>query len=661
MAAVVAMIAALSLPLVYFAISYQYQVAALETAAEINALIETRIINVNPEFWRYEEVRISDMLERGPGNSQPEVRRIFDSENRVVFETSEILEPPLLTKSDLLYDAGKVVGRFELSRSLRPLLQETGWIALLGLLLGSAVFAVMRIFPLRALRQALESLSNEKERLAVTLSSIGDGVITTDTEGRVLLLNRVAEMFTGFSHNEAVGRPIGEVCRKFDDQTRKPIEIPIKKALSEGGYVDLSGNAILIAKDGRERIVSDSGAPIRDMKNQIIGMVLVFRDVTDKENVEREILKAQKLESLGVLAGGIAHDFNNLLGGILGNIEMAKIVLHPRDQIYDKLLNAEQAIMRASKLTRQLLTFSKGGSPVKEVISVATLVRDSVNFTLHGSNVRCELVIPDDLWPVEADADQVNQVIQNLVINADQAMPDGGVLTVNCHNRVIEKGSVSSLGAGNFVVITVKDQGVGIPQEQLSKIFDPYYTTKRLGTGLGLTTSYSIAQKHGGYLEVESRVGVGTIFNVYLPAATKPLVPKSEIEKEPIRGSGTILVMDDEEVIREMAREILIHLGYSVELAADGKEAIEQYKKAKEAGRGFDCVIMDLTIPGGIGGREAIKNLLAFDPEVKAIVSSGYSNDPMMAEYQKFGFKGVLGKPYKISQMSELVHQVMVN
>ena len=659
MAAVVAMVAALSLPLVYFAISYQYQVAALETAVEINALIETRIINVNPEFWRYEEVRLSDMLERGPSKFQQEVRRIFDSENQIVFETPEILDPPLLTKSDQLYDAGKVVGRFEISRSLRPLLQETGWIALLGLLLGSAAFAVMRIFPLRALRQALESLSNEKERLAVTLSSIGDGVITTDTDGRVLLLNRVAETFTGFSQNEAVGKPIGEVCRKFDDQTRKTIEIPMEKALSKGGYVDLSGNAILIAKDGRERIITDSGAPIRDMNNRTIGVVLVLRDVTDRENVEREILKAQKLESLGVLAGGIAHDFNNLLGGILGNIEMVKMVLNPRDHMYNKLVNAEQAIMRASKLTQQLLTFSKGGAPVKEVISVATLIRDSVNFTLHGSNVRCELVIPDDLWPVEADGDQVNQVIQNLVINADQAMHDGGILTVNCQNKVIEKGSVPSLGAGNFVLLSIKDQGVGIPQEQLSKIFDPYYTTKRMGTGLGLTTSYSITRKHGGYLGVESKVGVGTVFNVYLPAATKPLVSTYEIEKDPIRGSGTILVMDDEEIIREMAREILTLLGYTVEVTADGTEAIEQYKKAKKAGRRFDCVIMDLTVSGGMGGGEAIKHLLDFDPEIKAIVSSGYFNDPIMAEYQKYGFKGVIGKPYKISQMSRLIQQVM--
>ncbi len=659
-AGMVALMVALSLPLVYFAISYKYQVAALQTAVEINALIETRIINVNPEFWRYEEVRISDMLERGPGKFQSEVRRILDIENQVVYETSEILDSPVLTRFDLLYDAGKVVGRFEISRSLRPLLQETGWIALLGLLLGWAVFAVMRIFPLRALRQALDSLSNEKEQLAVTLRSIGDGVITTDTNGRVLLLNKVAETFTGFTHNEAVGKPIGEVFRKFDDQTRKPMQIPIKKALGGEGYVDLSGS-VLIAKDGRERIITDSGAPIRDKNNQTIGVVLVLRDVSDKENVKREILKAQKLESLGVLAGGIAHDFNNLLGGVLGNIEMARMVLNPGDLIYEKLANAEQAIIQATSLTRQLLTFSKGGSPIKEVISAAVLVSDSVNFTLHGSNVRCELVISDDLWPVEADGDQVSQVIQNLVINADQAMPNGGVLTVNCHNEFIEKGSVPSLGAGNFVIITIKDQGVGIPQEQLSKIFDPYYTTKKMGTGLGLTTSYSIIRKHGGYLGVESKVGVGTVFNVYLPATTKPLVPTHAFEEDPIHGSGTILLMDDEVIIRKMAREMLIHLGYAVEVAVDGTEAIERYKKAKEAGRPFDCVIMDLTIPGGMGGCETIKHLLAFDPEIKAIVSSGYFNDPVMAEYQKYGFKGFMEKPYKISQMSKLVQQVMVN
>ncbi len=519
MAGMVALLVTISLPLIYFAISYQYQVAALKTAVEINALIETRIINVNPEFWRYEEVRISDLLEHGPGNSQPEVRRIFDIEDELIFKTKEILAPPLLTRSDFLYDAGMIVGRFEISRSMKPLLQKTALFAFLGLLLGYAVFAVMSIFPLRALHQALDSLSNEKERLAVTLKSIGDGVITTTTDGRILLLNKVAETLTGFTQKEAIGKPVDEVCRKFDDQTRKPMRIPIEKVVNKGGYVDLSGNAILISRDGRERIITDNGAPIRDTNNRTVGVVLVLRDVSDKEDVAREILKAQKLESLGILAGGIAHDFNNLLGGILGNIEMAKLILNPDHIIYSKLVNAEQEIARASSLTKQLLTFSKGGSPRKKVLSIKSLIHDSINGSLPGANVRCELNIQDNLWSVNTDSDQISQVIKNIIINADQAMQGSGVIKVNCHNQTIEKGDVPSLEAGNFVITTITDEGVGIPQEQISKIFDPYYTTKKIGTGLGLTTSYSIIRKHGGFIGVESKVGIGTTVKVYLPAA----------------------------------------------------------------------------------------------------------------------------------------------
>ncbi len=388
--------------------------------------------------------------------------------------------------------------------------------------------------------------------------------------------------------------------------------------------------------------------------------IVLAHDVTERRRMEAELLKAQKLESLGVLAGGLAHDFNNLLTAIMGNVSLAKLSSRPGDGIYERLQEAEKASFRARDLTHQLLTFAKGGVPVKRTVTLPGLIKEAAGFALRGSRSLCEFSFPPDLCAVEADEGQLSQVIHNLIINADQAMPAGGKINVRGENVPIGPGDGLPLQAGTYVKLSVQDRGIGIPREHFTRIFDPYFTTKQKGSGLGLATTYSIIKRHDGQITVESDLGVGAAFHIYLPAAAGGCHPEAEPEEaKPARGTGRILVMDDEEMIRDVAGKVLVGLGYEVDFAADGEKAVELYAAARESGRPFNAVIMDLTIPGGTGGRETIEKLRAIDPGVRAIVSSGYSNDPVMARFRDFGFRGVVSKPYTVASLSEAVKKAL--
>ena len=415
-----------------------------------------------------------------------------------------------------------------------------------------------------------------------------------------------------------------------------------------------------ITRDGREIIVEGNINNILE-GDRSVGTRGIFRDITEKRETDEKLLKAEKIESLGVLAGGIAHDFNNLLNAIIGNIDLALTFSNPEDEIHQRLVRAEKAALLAKDLTGQLLTFSKGGAPIKKVVSIIGLIRDSAGFAMRGANVGCEFSLPADLWQVEVDEGQISQVINNLVINAVQAMPEGGLVHVSAENVSVEDPKLQLIKEGEYVKITVKDEGVGIPKEHISRIFEPYFTTKQTGSGLGLATTYSIIRGHDGLIEVESNVGAGTAFYIYIPAVAGKVGGQDNVEKSrlPETGSGKVLLMDDEEIIRETAGDMLKYMGYDVAFARDGNEAIHVYKKALGSDCPFAAVIMDLTIPGGMGGKEAIQKLLEIDPGVRAIVSSGYSSDPIMANHRQYGFAGVVAKPYKTKDLGAALKKIV--
>jgi PAS domain S-box-containing protein len=386
-------------------------------------------------------------------------------------------------------------------------------------------------------------------------------------------------------------------------------------------------------------------------------VIVSLIDITERKRLEEELIRAQKLESMGLLAGGIAHDFNNILTVMLGNVSMAKTQVAAEDDIFKMLSEAEMASMRAQALTQQLLTFAKGGAPVKETTSIKDLLKESSSFALHGSKSACEFTIAEDLWPIDMDVGQMSQVINNIIINSNQAMPQGGTIQVAAKNLIREDTRGLPVKSGRYIKISITDQGVGILEKDLLKIFDPYFSTKYEGSGLGLSTAYSIIKKHNGHVTVESQVGVGTTFHIYLPASERAVPKKEEVKL--VKGQGRILVMDDEAMLKEIVGKMLEKLGYEFDFAENGAEAIEMYKRAQEAEKQYDAVILDLTIPGGMGGKEAIKNLLEIDPEINAIVSSGYSDDPVLANFQKYGFKGMMPKPFGYHSLGKVLQDVL--
>ncbi|PKL43641.1 MAG: hypothetical protein CVV41_07660 [Candidatus Riflebacteria bacterium HGW-Riflebacteria-1] len=500
-------------------------------------------------------------------------------------------------------------------------------------------------------KQAEAILAAEKERLAVTLRSIGDGVITTDTSGKIVMMNRVAEELTGWPQVEAEGQPLEEVFRIIHETTREPCTSPVAKVIASGEIVELANHTMLIARDGTERIIADSGAPIKDANNATIGVVLVFRDMTEKQKLLDALQRTDKLEAIGVLAGGIAHDFNNLLSGIFGFIELARITKDAQ-KTASYLDQALIVFERAKNLTRQLLAFSKGGAPLRKPGYLGPIIKESAMFALSGSAINCEFSIAEDLWAADFDKGQIEQTIDNLVINAQQAMPMGGKIFIQAQNIILTSGNHLLLKPGNYLRISVKDSGIGMPAGIMQRIFDPFFTTKQKGNGLGLTTCYTIIQKHGGMIDVESVMGKGSTFHIFLPASQSLLESKTAAPQAQHSGKGQILIMDDEPFVRNIVSKLLQNMGYSVVEAKDGEEALSLLTSN---GAAIDAAIFDLTITGGMGGKDAIVEVRKRFPDLPVFVSSGYSDDPVMAQPQKYGFNDSLGKPYLKEELSALL------
>jgi PAS domain S-box-containing protein len=500
--------------------------------------------------------------------------------------------------------------------------------------------------------RAQEEIRQAHDALESVFAGSVDAIGAVDREGNFSKWNKAAEELFGFSFEEMQQRHSSELYADPGEFMAMLVQ------LRQRGF--LRNYEISMKKrDGAVFPCSLSIRRLRNLEGRVTGSIAVGRDLSEAKLAEGERQKISKMEAIGTLAGGIAHDFNNILTAIIGNISLAMLDVQVKGDSRDSLAQAERACMQAQNLSRQLLTFSKGGAPIKKTIAVKELLTESASFACRGSQVNYRLSLPDDLWAVEADPGQINQVFQNLVINAVQAMPNGGMITILGENLTVAAGNGLHLAPGNYLKISFKDQGMGIKPDHLPKIFDPYYTTKEKGSGLGLATSYSIIQNHRGHIIVESKLEEGTAFHVYLQASDRNVTHPPRDDGELSHGHGKVLVMDDEPMVGEVLGRMLRTLGYEVSWVKDGAKAIEFFTRAQDMDDPFATVILDLTVPGGMGGKEAMERLKKIDPQIKAIVSSGYSDDPVMADFRSYGFFDVIAKPYRITELDKVLKKVL--
>ena len=504
--------------------------------------------------------------------------------------------------------------------------------------------------------RAEEKLRQERDFSRSLLQASPTFFVAISAEGQTLMMNEMMLKTLGYTRGEVLGTNYLKTFVTKPDRERIALVFKRMVKLHKPSTDD---NPVL-TKDGRERLLEWHNMPMFKKNGEFDFFFGIGIDITERRRMEEELIKAGKLESLGIMAGGIAHDFNNILTGILGNISLARMEMDPKEIVIDRLREAEKATLRAKNLTQQLLTFSRGGTPVKKNTLITEFLPEVIDFALSGSNVTCKLVIPNNLWLVAADIGQISQVIDNLIINAIQAMPEGGTITVEAVNVTAGDSVHIPLKKGKYVKLSVSDHGIGIKEEHLTKVFDPFFTTKQKGSGLGLTSAYSILKNHDGVITVDSQLYQGTTFSVYLPASPGVIRKKGKVKKrEFIPRTGKILIIDDEEVVRDVAGRFVKHIGYQPELAGGGKEGIALYETALKKGCPYDAVILDLTMPGGMGGKEAAKQIHARDRGAKIVASSGYSNDPIMSNFKKFGFDGALAKPYQITELSEVLEKVI--
>lgn len=540
-------------------------------------------------------------------------------------------------------------------------------LAVTSLIAPLAIYMIRHFFNLEEMNRNLqkeiaertlaeEALRKSEMQYQALVETTNTGFVIIDAEGRVLDANLEYVRLSGHRNlDEIQGRNVLEWTAGSEKEKNAKA---VRQCLKAGYIRNLEINYI----DAERKVIPvEINATVVE-KDEVLRILSLCRDITDRKRMEEERVVMSKLTSTGILAGGIAHDFNNLLSVILGNIEMIKVFEQGGEEINNSLEAAKKATLEARGLTQQLIVLSKGGGSNKRLTSLYDLLQEQVTFTLRGSPVESTFVVPSDLWQIEVDEGQIVQVIRNIVLNAWEAMPAGGTISVEAANVELTASSNLSLPPGDYVRMCIIDQGNGIPEEILLKIFDPYFSTKQRGNqkgmGLGLTICRSIIEKHGGAINVDSKLGQGTTLQVYLPARREPYPARPTVQVV-LPGSGRILVMDDEEMVRTMSGAMLRRLGYEVQLTENGERAVEFFQAAKDLGRPFDVVLLDLTVRGGMGGKESIRELLKIDPAVKAIVFSGYDQDPVIENYRQYGFKAAMTKPYLISDLSEILSRVI--
>ncbi len=505
-------------------------------------------------------------------------------------------------------------------------------------------------------KEAERALRNEKERLEVTLNNISEGVVVTDAYGVVLMVNISAAVLLDMDRDKVVGRKLEEIYQLRESGTGKQTTSAITTTLKTG--LVSTTYRVPLKSDAWNMLINESASPIFEGE-RMVGAVLAFHDVTIEKSLEEEIAKAERLHTIGTLAGGIAHDFNNVLTIIMGNIEIARksgISHFDSDKWFDDM---SRAMERAKDLSNQLLTFSRGGAPVKKDTPLEDLVNETLFEVFDMNDVHFEIGFPRDLRKVNIDEGQIKQAFLHILKNAREAMPDGGLLNISAVHSFID-GDSMFISPGEYVHIRIKDSGEGIPTSETLHVFEPYFTTKRDHVGMGLAVAYSIVKAHNGHISLESDKEKGTTVHLYLPALKEEcLTEQNPVDSPPQKSSLKVLVMDDEEMIRDIATEMLKMLGHTAESVYGGQEALERYTEAMTSGKPFDLVVMDLTISNAMGGKEAIVELLKIDPNAKVIVSSGYSNDPVMGDHRKYGFRHVMPKPYKIKDFESAILQAM--
>jgi PAS domain S-box-containing protein len=511
--------------------------------------------------------------------------------------------------------------------------------------------------------QAVQDLEHERLFLTAVLDTVAALVLVLDTEGRIVGFNRALEKLTGWTADEVRGRFAWDALINIE-AAAKGMQVIQDNLDSDGEVVDYESP--LRTKTGEMRTVLWQSTRMLHEDGSIEFMIGTGIDITEKRRLETAASRVDRLESLGVLAGGIAHDFNNLLMGVAGQVSLALRHASPDPQIQECLDQALLACRQATALASQLLTFSTGGEPIKRCLNLNPLIQEVVGFALRGTTVRPEFDLPaEELWS-EVDPGQLAQVLHNLATNARQAMPNGGTLTIEAAN--VDIGAKWNEGGrpldpGRYVRVAISDEGGGIDPANFRNLFDPWFTTKEEGTGLGLAVAHSVVVRHGGAITVDSVVGQGSTFRIYLPAAEPP----EEVEQAdsgrnppiPAMAGRRVLVMDDEELVREVVGAMLIALGHEVAYASDGAQALRSYAESRTLGRPFDVVIMDLTIPGGMGGREAMRLLRETDPDAIVIASSGYVNDGTLANFESEGFRAVLPKPYLVRDLAQVLSEVV--